>query len=158
VDNLETAQSSTTLHISPNAFALPSSGPQSTISPTHRESPGFVFPTISPTDINPSQTTNGGDPLRKRSSTDIRDITDLTVPRPSPPGRKKSQSKPDFSTRLSSSKDYPRRRALQACQICRARKTKCDNERPTCGSCEALGVECNYNEAPASKFVPLKSS
>lgn len=39
---------------------------------------------------------------------------------------------------------YPRKRALIACEICRRRKTKCDNVRPTCGGCRDLEIECVY--------------
>jgi len=50
-------------------------------------------------------------------------------------------------------KGFPtRRRALQACEACRAKKSKCDNERPSCGSCIQHGVECIYKGAP---FVPV---
>jgi Fungal Zn(2)-Cys(6) binuclear cluster domain len=45
-----------------------------------------------------------------------------------------------------------RRRALQACEACRAKKSKCDNERPSCGSCLQHGVECIYKGTP---FVPV---
>jgi hypothetical protein len=153
IDGLAKSHEQSALHISPRAFNLSTSAPPTSISPTTRELSDFVFSAIPPTEQDLSPPTNTGIQTHKRSSTDARDITDLTILRPSPPGRKRSQSKSDTALRMSSSKDYPRRRALQACQICRARKTKCDNERPSCGSCEALGVECNYNEAPASKFI-----
>jgi len=45
-----------------------------------------------------------------------------------------------------------RRRALQACEPCRSRKSKCDNERPSCGCCIQHGVECVYKETP---IVPV---
>ena len=38
----------------------------------------------------------------------------------------------------------PRTRTLHACEACRAKKSKCDNERPSCGSCISHGVECVY--------------
>lgn len=41
---------------------------------------------------------------------------------------------------------YPRKRALRACQVCRARKTKYNNEKPVCGCCQALGAQCVYDE------------
>ncbi|KAF2186103.1 hypothetical protein K469DRAFT_687506 [Zopfia rhizophila CBS 207.26] len=44
---------------------------------------------------------------------------------------------------------YPRKRALVACQVCRRKKTKCNNVRPTCGSCQELKIECHYSD---SKF------
>ncbi|EDN99187.1 hypothetical protein SS1G_14047 [Sclerotinia sclerotiorum 1980 UF-70] len=39
---------------------------------------------------------------------------------------------------------YPRKRALRACQVCRARKTKCNNEKPVCGCCQALGAQLDF--------------
>lgn len=42
--------------------------------------------------------------------------------------------------------DYPRKRALIACEACRQRKIKCDNHRPTCGSCKDLDIECNLGD------------
>ncbi|KAK9860466.1 clr-1 [Penicillium brevicompactum] len=39
---------------------------------------------------------------------------------------------------------YPRKRAATACQICRRRKTRCDNVRPTCGFCADIGATCSY--------------
>lgn len=39
----------------------------------------------------------------------------------------------------------PRRRAMTACDTCRYKKIKCDNVRPTCGSCARAGGEpCHY--------------
>ena len=46
---------------------------------------------------------------------------------------------------------YPRKRAIQACQKCRARRTKCNNARPTCSSCLDLGVDCSYAESDPSR-------
>lgn len=37
---------------------------------------------------------------------------------------------------------YPRKRANTACQVCRARKTKCDNRKPRCSFCERVGARC----------------
>ncbi|KAF1850049.1 uncharacterized protein K460DRAFT_411828 [Cucurbitaria berberidis CBS 394.84] len=37
-----------------------------------------------------------------------------------------------------------RSRGITACQTCRNRKTKCDNERPTCGYCARVGANCTY--------------
>lgn len=40
---------------------------------------------------------------------------------------------------------YPRKRALTACDTCRFKKIKCDNDRPRCGSCVKSGNEtCHY--------------
>ncbi|KAF4442232.1 vegetative cell wall protein gp1 [Fusarium austroafricanum] len=42
---------------------------------------------------------------------------------------------------------YHRKRAVTACQPCRARKTKCDNIRPVCGFCSRTGAQCIYVSA-----------
>lgn len=42
---------------------------------------------------------------------------------------------------------YPRKRAVAACQLCRSRKVKCDNQRPSCTSCRNLKVECTYRDS-----------
>ena len=48
------------------------------------------------------------------------------------------------------SASYSRRRAGTACVVCRARKTKCDNQRPVCGFCAATGGACKYpDDAPS---------
>lgn len=44
---------------------------------------------------------------------------------------------------------YPRKRAVAACQLCRTRKTKCDNGRPSCGGCVNVGAECIYQSEKA---------
>ncbi|KAH8691671.1 nitrogen assimilation transcription factor NirA [Talaromyces proteolyticus] len=36
----------------------------------------------------------------------------------------------------------------RACQFCRARKIKCDNKRPQCGSCANHGRQCTYTTEP----------
>lgn len=41
-------------------------------------------------------------------------------------------------------KERPRKRAVTACNICRARKTKCDNARPSCSFCATTGAQCYY--------------
>ncbi|KAG0645279.1 Echinocandin B biosynthetic cluster transcription factor ecdB [Hyphodiscus hymeniophilus] len=47
---------------------------------------------------------------------------------------------------------YPRKRAVQACKICRRRRTKCDNQQPACTSCTDLQIECVYEEKDKSTF------
>ncbi|KAF5539119.1 oleate-activated transcription factor 1 [Fusarium mexicanum] len=39
---------------------------------------------------------------------------------------------------------YARKRAIKACQVCRARRTKCDQQRPACSFCLKAGVECVF--------------
>ncbi|KAK5165204.1 uncharacterized protein LTR77_009302 [Saxophila tyrrhenica] len=41
---------------------------------------------------------------------------------------------------------YARKRAVTACELCRLRKTKCDNQRPTCGTCAAFGADCTFKD------------
>jgi hypothetical protein len=49
---------------------------------------------------------------------------------------------------------FPRRRSVKACHHCRTRRTKCDNERPSCGSCLKIGARCSYDGADHSTFDP----
>jgi hypothetical protein len=63
-----------------------------------------------------------------------------------PPGSADSRKRP--ASRIKSS--YPRKRAIQACQKCRVRRTKCNNERPACSSCLSIGAECTYTEGDHS--------
>ncbi|KAK8013752.1 Nitrogen assimilation transcription factor [Apiospora marii] len=35
-----------------------------------------------------------------------------------------------------------------ACARCRSHKTKCDGQRPSCGSCRARNAECIYDDDP----------
>ncbi|ORX92972.1 hypothetical protein K493DRAFT_39435 [Basidiobolus meristosporus CBS 931.73] len=37
-------------------------------------------------------------------------------------------------------------RASRACDICRKKKVKCDNEKPACSNCLSFGYECTYLE------------
>lgn len=47
---------------------------------------------------------------------------------------------------------YGRRRAANACSICRSRNTKFDNQRPICGFCAATGGDCRYADSDPSQF------
>lgn len=38
-----------------------------------------------------------------------------------------------------------RNRLSYVCKPCRERKTKCDQEKPTCGRCRKLSIECKYD-------------
>ncbi|EGO52276.1 hypothetical protein NEUTE1DRAFT_125788 [Neurospora tetrasperma FGSC 2508] len=41
--------------------------------------------------------------------------------------------------------------AAQACDTCRARKQRCDEQRPKCGTCQRFNVECHYREPQPTK-------
>ncbi|KAK5162475.1 hypothetical protein LTR04_003649 [Oleoguttula sp. CCFEE 6159] len=41
--------------------------------------------------------------------------------------------------------------AAQACETCRPRKSKCDEQRPKCGLCRRLNVDCRYREPQPTK-------
>src|SRR5882724_437205 len=49
---------------------------------------------------------------------------------------------------------YPRKRANTACQVCRARRTKCDNKKPACSFCEQVGAKCISSSVDLSAFDP----
>ncbi|KAN0122596.1 hypothetical protein V8E51_000922 [Hyaloscypha variabilis] len=41
--------------------------------------------------------------------------------------------------------------AAQACETCRSRKQKCDEQRPKCGLCQRMKLECNWREVQPTK-------
>ncbi|CAF3565416.1 unnamed protein product [Fusarium graminearum] len=49
---------------------------------------------------------------------------------------------------------YPRKRANTACQVCRSRKTKCDNLKPACSYCLSVGANCIQSPVDLSAFDP----
>lgn len=49
---------------------------------------------------------------------------------------------------------YSRKRAVTACQVCRARKTKCDNLKPSCSFCLSVGATCTQSPVDLSSFDP----
>lgn len=52
------------------------------------------------------------------------------------------------------SASYPRKRAVKACQVCRSRKTKCDNAKPACSFCVKVGATCIQTPVDLSSFDP----
>ncbi|UKZ54812.1 hypothetical protein TrVGV298_008625 [Trichoderma virens] len=49
-----------------------------------------------------------------------------------------------------------RQRAITACLVCRARKVRCSNGKPSCSGCVRLGCECVYPEPP--RYGPQSSN
>ncbi|RFU78606.1 dna glycosylase [Trichoderma arundinaceum] len=56
------------------------------------------------------------------------------------------------SQRPRSAAIFDRKRTSSACSVCRARKTKCDSQRPICGFCRDSGGNCRYPEADVSRL------
>ncbi|KAL2812630.1 hypothetical protein BJX63DRAFT_241009 [Aspergillus granulosus] len=52
--------------------------------------------------------------------------------------------------------DNRRRRSALACNVCRARRTKCDGQRPKCSFCTERGRVCSYEEPQNIPPSPLK--
>lgn len=71
---------------------------------------------------------------------------DTSPPAKSPPARKRTAPRGTAS--------YPRKRAVTACQVCRARRTKCDNKKPSCSFCTKIGAKCVTNAVDFSAFDP----
>ncbi|CZT25773.1 related to C6 finger domain protein [Ramularia collo-cygni] len=78
---------------------------------------------------------NNGEPVRKRAK-----VTHA-----------KSMSQGGIEAFQDDPLDYPRRRAVIACAVCRSRKSKCDGGRPKCKLCTDLGAVCTYRE-PGAKL------
>lgn len=45
-------------------------------------------------------------------------------------------------------------RVAQACDRCRAKKSKCDGERPTCSTCAAVGIKCVVSDKLLRRAFP----
>lgn len=77
---------------------------------------------------------------------------------PDPPiklgsGSSSSASAPP-STPFSSQSSQRKERgaiAAQACDTCRSRKQKCDEQRPKCSTCQKFNLDCNYREPQPTK-------
>lgn len=63
---------------------------------------------------------------------------------PCQPQRKRQRTENPISR---ASIAYPRKRATAACRLCRARKIKCNNARPACGSCLTSKAPCVYEDS-----------
>ncbi|ODV60007.1 Zn(II)2Cys6 transcription factor domain-containing protein ASCRUDRAFT_71071 [Ascoidea rubescens DSM 1968] len=60
------------------------------------------------------------------------------------------------SNSIKKKKKIIRKRSSTACQTCRLKKIKCDNEKPQCGSCKKLAdkgfkITCIYNDSDMTK-------
>jgi hypothetical protein len=47
-----------------------------------------------------------------------------------------------------------RKRVSQACHQCRARKDKCDGQRPSCSACTSRGKSCSYDPGMRKRGLP----
>lgn len=70
------------------------------------------------------------------------------------PGQEDSERRPGKRPAARGTAFYPRKRANTACQVCRARKTKCDNRKPSCSYCLSVGAACNQSPVDLSAFDP----
>jgi hypothetical protein len=51
-----------------------------------------------------------------------------------------------------------RQRTFTGCRTCRRRRVKCDEQKPTCGHCERLKLECEGYDALLQWLRPVESS
>lgn len=76
---------------------------------------------------------------------------------PKPKASSKLKSKPKASTtntrtiEVGSSKST---RVAQACDRCRAKKTKCDGKQPSCSNCETIGIKCIVSDKLSRRAFP----
>ena len=47
-----------------------------------------------------------------------------------------------------------RKRVSRACDRCRAKKDKCDGQRPSCSTCLASGLQCSYDPVTKKRGLP----
>ncbi|KAH6608914.1 c6 zinc finger domain-containing [Trichoderma cornu-damae] len=75
-------------------------------------------------------------------------------PSPSPADAAAAARRPGKRPAARGTAFYPRKRANTACQVCRARKTKCDNKKPACSYCVSVGATCIQSPVDLSSFDP----
>ncbi|KAF9883293.1 hypothetical protein FE257_003784 [Aspergillus nanangensis] len=56
---------------------------------------------------------------------------------------------------MSSDDNRPSKRARQACDPCRRKKSRCPGERPVCSYCERLGQPCVYSQNELGEGMPV---
>ncbi|KAK6225735.1 glucan -beta-glucosidase [Colletotrichum tabaci] len=69
-------------------------------------------------------------------------------------GRSSSTAKTNTRPAARGTAFYQRKRAVKACQVCRARRTKCDNLKPSCSFCLKVGATCIQSPVDLSSFDP----
>lgn len=126
-------------------------------SPSSPHPPSLLSPTHDVPDNRGSQESDivAMDPPLKRMRMDIgRGFPDMDMSEASPPGRHGVDQPHAEQADPRIPKQRTWSRASSACQTCRGRKTKCDNERPICGYCRRVGATCTYIEdsAPATSL------
>ncbi|KAL2873489.1 hypothetical protein SGCOL_011332 [Colletotrichum sp. CLE4] len=79
-----------------------------------------------------------------------------TIDEPEPDRSRPEQSTSKTNTRPAArgTAFYQRKRAVRACQVCRARRTKCDNLKPSCSFCLKVGATCIQSPVDLSSFDP----
>ncbi|KAK0730842.1 hypothetical protein B0H67DRAFT_563079 [Lasiosphaeris hirsuta] len=70
---------------------------------------------------------------------------------PATPATQASNVSPSFPPSGASLRKERGAIAAQACDTCRSRKQRCDEQRPKCGTCQKFKLECNYREPQPTK-------
>ncbi|KAM7221575.1 hypothetical protein V8F06_002966 [Rhypophila decipiens] len=70
---------------------------------------------------------------------------------PSTPSTQVSNPGPSALASASSLRKERGAIAAQACDTCRSRKQRCDEQRPKCGTCQKFKLDCNYREPQPTK-------
>lgn len=93
-------------------------------------------PEMNGTEPSPDSSTAGG----------ARNVVSQSSDRDQLAGISRKRKLPPANTAFLNPPEFPRKRSATACQLCRSRKTKCDNLRPACSKCCELNAECVYEE------------
>lgn len=91
-------------------------------------------------------------PVKMEAETDNMFVdvnADKSKPRP-----KKQGGNATTNTRTIKTLGSNMERVAQACDRCRAKKTKCDGKRPACSNCEAVGFKCIVSDKLSRRAFP----
>ncbi|KAL8389439.1 hypothetical protein RB595_008846 [Gaeumannomyces hyphopodioides] len=70
--------------------------------------------------------------------------------------KRASSSNPDQESNDWAPPVSKRRRIGLACNACRARKSRCDGQRPSCSTCRSLGFDCQYEPGESATNVIVR--
>lgn len=84
-----------------------------------------------------------------------RSLSPSISPKPKVPSKAKSKLKASTTnTRTIEVGSSKSTRVAQACDRCRAKKTKCDGKQPSCSNCEAIGIKCIVSDKLSRRAFP----
>ncbi|EDK37194.2 hypothetical protein PGUG_01292 [Meyerozyma guilliermondii ATCC 6260] len=78
----------------------------------------------------------------------------MELPKPKPKPKPKARKNGSTNTKTIMAPGAAQERVAQACDRCRAKKTKCDGKQPSCSNCAAVGFKCIVSDKLSRRAFP----